>query len=113
MTPADVNAAIGTASTALQTMLPLFEQQHVLAQQEIGHALAAVQACHDEHGGEVSARLEQAVTRAGVAKDDCEEGLDNAVEANMRHVQGKEKIQTVCAMRRAQQLQTRQPCVLP
>jgi len=81
MTPADVNAAIGTASTALQTMLPLFEQQHVLAQQEIGHALAAVQACHDEHGGEVSARLEQAVTRAGVAKDDCDEGLDNAVEA--------------------------------
>jgi len=81
MTPADVNAAIGTANTALQTMFPLFQEQHALAQREIGHAMAAVQACHDEHGGDVRARLEQAVATAVVAKDNCEGTLADAIEA--------------------------------
>merc|ERR1740130_2512018 len=49
MTPAEVNAALGTAETALQAMLPMFEEQHDLAHREIQHSFGALQACHNEH----------------------------------------------------------------
>jgi len=81
MTPEDVNAAIGTANTALQTMLPMFEQQHNIAQQEIRDAVSAVYACHHRHGGGVRTSSEQAVARDLTSKNACNEALAVAVSA--------------------------------
>jgi len=81
MTPEDVNEAIGTANTALQTMLPMFEQQHNIAQQEIRHALSAVDACHHRHGGHRRTSSEQAVATDLASKNACDEALAAAVTA--------------------------------
>jgi len=89
MTPDQVNDAIGTANAALQSMLPLLEQQHNLAEQEIQHALGAVQACHSEHGGEVRARMEQAVARELEAKEQCDEALLSAIDAEKDACEGQ------------------------
>jgi len=89
MTPAEVNAAIGTANTALHTMLPMIEQQHALAQQEIENALAAVQGCHDEHG-EVRARIEQGVAGAHHAFEVCEGSLSDAIAGEHETCEGQD-----------------------
>jgi len=89
MTPVDVNAAIGTANTALQTMLPMLTEQNDLAQREIGHAFAAIHACHTQHGGDVRDRLQQAVTRVFGAKRECEDSLEEAIEAEHDACEGQ------------------------
>jgi len=89
MTPDDVNEALGTASTALQTMFPAFAAEHDLAQQELRHALGAFQACDHMHGGAEGARLQQATETAATNKDACEETLQSAVEAEVEACAGQ------------------------
>jgi len=89
MTPAEVTAALGTAETALQAMLPMFEEQHDLAHREIQHSFGALQACHNEHGGEVRARLEHAVASEFAATEQCEQALSDAVNAEHEACEGQ------------------------
>jgi len=115
-TPDEVNSALGVASATLQTMLPLFEVQHQLAQREIEHAFAGVEACHNQHGREVRARLERAVAAEFSPKSSVNRHLQMQLKRNMRHVKDKEKIQqqarrAVRAMRHASHLLTRKFCV--
>lgn len=90
MTPEEVNEALGTANTILQTMFPTFAAQHELAQQELEHAVGAIEACHSMHGGEESARLQQALGRAEAAKTECEQALDEAVANEQEVCAGQE-----------------------
>jgi len=86
MDPDQVNAALGTANTALQAMLPMFAEQNDIAQREIEHGVAAVQACHTEHGGEVGSRLAAADF---AAKEQCEESLSHVIEAEHDACEGQ------------------------
>jgi len=85
----DVNTALGETSTALHTMLPMFAAQHAAAQQEINHALGAIEACQGQNGGEVGARLVLAATRALAEKEQCEESLQQAVHAEVEACEGQ------------------------
>ena len=89
MTPDEVNEAIGTANQALNTMLPTFAQQHSLAQQELQHALAAIQGCHNDHGGAHRTQLDQAVTNRLAAKEQCHESLNTAIDAEKDACEGQ------------------------
>jgi len=89
MTPEDVNAAIGTVNSALQTMMPSFAEQHAIAQQEITDALTAVEGCHHQHGGELMTRLEQAITNHRATKEQCDESLDDAIEGEVPACEGQ------------------------
>jgi len=77
MTPEEVNAAVGQASTALSTMFPVLAQQHELAQHEIASAVESIEGCHQQHGGAERANRQERVAANFAAIDECEESLHN------------------------------------
>jgi len=90
MSPDEVNAAIGTASSTLDTMFPIMADEHRLAQQSIDDAVRAVEACHDDHGSERTASLEQAVATRYSELEECDESLGQAMRAEVETCEGQE-----------------------
>jgi hypothetical protein len=88
MSPDQVNAALGTATSALETMFPAIAEQHRLAQQQIDDAERAVEACHDSHGGDVRSALEATVATHYSEKEQCEDELGEAMQAEATLCEG-------------------------
>jgi len=101
MTPEEVTSAVGAANSALETMFPAFADQHRLAQQELADAIRTVEACHDEHGGELRVRLEQTVATQYAAKEECDESLGQAMQAESEACEGQGQANADCACNEA------------
>lgn len=86
MTPEEVNIAIGTASGALSTMLPVFTQLTDLAQDEINIQVGEIAACHnsDEHGTQMTANHAVTAATQRAAQTQCNAALTVAVETSNR-----------------------------
>merc|ERR1719272_146728 len=89
MNPDDVNEALTTTSEALATLAPAIRRQVEMAQQQITHASAAVQACHVQGGAEARAHLQQSVVQQVAAVDGCEETHQTAIEAEAEACEGQ------------------------
>lgn len=89
-TPDEVDAALETANTALQSMFPLLAEQHANAQREINDAVAAVQACHNQYGSDTRAHLGFQVSHAFDNKEECICSLGRTVIEEMHVCAGQE-----------------------
>lgn len=86
MAPDAVNDAVGAAGAAISTMMPLFEQQHTLAQHEISIQHGEIEACISsaEFGEAAMLRYEETLSRQHAAKTECDEALELARETATR-----------------------------
>lgn len=75
LTKDEVQDALANAAEALSTLSPAIRQQVENAQQQINHATAAVQACHDDGGIQLRARLEAHMNQRSAELEQCQSDM--------------------------------------